>query len=189
MEEELITRARDGEGAAWNQILKDHREGVFRYAYLQLQDAQEAEDVAQETFLRAFQSLDRFDPDRPMRPWLLTIAANLARNRRRSLGRYWEALRRFLQSRPARVGVEQVPGRDPVEWEALRIWEVVRGLGELDREILYLRYFLELPVEEAAQVLEVAKGTVKSRTYRALGRLKEAIAREAPDLWRGESNA
>jgi RNA polymerase sigma-70 factor (ECF subfamily) len=72
--------------------VRQHQEGVFRLAYLHLEDPEEAADIAQETLLRAFRALHRYDSARPMRPWLLSIAANLARNCRRSLGRYGSAL-------------------------------------------------------------------------------------------------
>jgi RNA polymerase sigma-70 factor (ECF subfamily) len=83
----LVNQARQGDEAAWSTLVAQHQEGVFRLAYLLLSDADEAKDVAQEAFIRAFRSLDRFDPTRPMRPWLLQITANLARNRRRAIGR------------------------------------------------------------------------------------------------------
>lgn len=180
-EQELVARARRGDGAAWEALVRLHQEPLFRLAYLHLGDAAEAEDVAQEAFVRAFRALDGFDPARPLRPWLLAIAANLARNRRRSLGRYWAALRRQARARP-----EPQPGpADPLPeeaWRARQLWQAVRRLGQADQEVIFLRYFLELPVEEAAAVLGVAAGTVKSRLHRALGRLREVIRRDFPDL-------
>ncbi|MEW5987644.1 MAG: sigma factor, partial [Chloroflexota bacterium] len=92
-EAQWVARARQGDNAAWLGLVTQYQEAVFRLAYLILRDADEAEDVAQETFVRAFRSLGRFDSSRPLRPWLLTIAANLARNRRRAIGRYLAAAR------------------------------------------------------------------------------------------------
>ena len=100
-EAELVRRARRADGAAWEAIAHGHMEPVFRLAYLILGDAADAEDVAQETFIRAYTALERFDETRPLRPWLLSIAANLARNRRRGLGRYWAALPRAFRENPA----------------------------------------------------------------------------------------
>ncbi len=180
-ERELIERARRGDGAAWEALVRRHQEPLFRLAYLHLGDAAEAEDVAQETFVRAFRALDGFDAARPLRPWLLAITANLARNRRRALGRYWAALTRHARAHP-----EAQPARsDPLPegaWRARRLWQAVRRLRQADQEIVYLRFFLELPVEEAALALGVAPGTVKSRLHRALGRLREVIRRDFPDL-------
>ena len=63
------------------------------------------------------------------------------------------------------------------------MWSAVRRLDYADQQVIYLRYFLELPVEETAQVLEVAAGTVKSRSSRALQRLRQVIHQDFPDLW------
>jgi RNA polymerase sigma-70 factor, ECF subfamily len=65
--------------------VQTQQQALFRLAYLMLGDAADAEDVAQEALIRAYRAIDRFDPQRPVKPWLLTITANLARNRGRAL--------------------------------------------------------------------------------------------------------
>ena len=100
-ETELIRSARRGDTAAWEALTRLHQEPVFRFAYLLLGDPDEAQDAAQETFIRAFYALRRFDETRPLRPWLMSIAANLSRNRRRTLGRYLNALTRLARQQPA----------------------------------------------------------------------------------------
>lgn len=179
----LIDRARKGDGAAWESLVKEHQQGVFRLAYLMLGNAAAAEDVAQEAFLRAFQALERFDTERPLRPWLFSITANLARNQRRSLGRYLAALGRFIQAEPERIVT--IESRLAEKWEAESIWEAVRQLDEIDQQIIYLRYFLDISVNETAQALEIAEGTVKSRLHRALGRLQTVIEADYPQLIEG----
>lgn len=172
---DLIARARLSDAGAWEALVRDHQQPIFRLAYLMLGDPDEAEDVAQETFIRAYGALARFDPARPLRPWLLRIAANLARNRRRSLRRRLASLR-ALSAPPA-------PALDEsVGWEGRTLWDAVRRLGAADQEVIYLRFFLDLPEAEAARALDVALGTVKSRTSRALARLRSLIDREFPDL-------
>jgi RNA polymerase sigma-70 factor (ECF subfamily) len=84
----LVRHAANGDAAAWEPLVLAHQEAVFRLAYLLRGDPDDAEDIAQETFQRAWSYLRRFDPARPLRPWLLSIASNLASNRRRSAGRY-----------------------------------------------------------------------------------------------------
>jgi RNA polymerase sigma-70 factor (ECF subfamily) len=180
---DLIDNARRGDPAAWEELVRQHQEGVFRLAYLHLEDAAEAEDIAQETFLRAFRSLHRYDPARPLRPWLLTIAANLARNRRRSLGRYRAALQRLLRAEPQPSGrLTHEPAGLNEKQRAQGLWQAVRELGWSDRQVIQLRYYLQLPVSETAQALGVAEGTVKSRLNRALGRLHRMIERDFPWL-------
>jgi RNA polymerase sigma-70 factor (ECF subfamily) len=182
-EPDIIERARQGDEAAWELLVGGHQQDAFRLAYLLLGDAEDAEDVAQEAFIRAFRALDRFDTGRPFRPWLLSITANLARNRRRSAGRYFAALRRLVQSEPEPVTPART--RDPRRWEAELLWQAVRRLQRKDQEIIYLRFFLELSVAETAQALDIAPGTVKSRLHRALARLRSVIEREFPNLQEG----
>ncbi|MEZ4737214.1 MAG: RNA polymerase sigma factor [Caldilineaceae bacterium] len=99
---------RGGNEATWAALVQAHQAAVFRLAYLLLGDADEAEDVAQEAFIRAFYALARFDPARPLRPWLLQIARNLAYNRRRSLRRYLAALGRWWEATSSQVEAPSV---------------------------------------------------------------------------------
>jgi RNA polymerase sigma-70 factor (ECF subfamily) len=179
-EADWILRARRGDEAAWEALLRDHQAAAFRLAYLLLGDADDAEDAAQEAFVRAYRALDRFEAGRPFRPWLLRITANLARNRRRSLGRYLAALQRRLRLEPEPV----VDAHDLTaqQLEAQEVWRAVRRLGAADQQIIYLRYFLELPEAETAAALDVPAGTVKSRLHRALGRLRTVVSHEFPSL-------
>ena len=75
---ELIQKAQRGDNAAWEHIVRSHQEAVFRLAYLYTGDEADAGDVAQETFIRAYKALERFDTTRKLKPWLLSIAANQA---------------------------------------------------------------------------------------------------------------
>lgn len=177
---DLILRARQGDGAAWEELVRQYQQPVFRLAYLFLEDSAEAEDVAQETFLRAFQALDRFDLSRPMLPWILSIGANLARNRRRSIWRFFGAIQRLVRDEPRLVSGE-VDGHEQ-RWQTQALWGAVQRLGQQDQEVIYLRFFLDMSVEETAQTMNVAQGTVKSRLNRALKRLREVIERDHPDL-------
>ena len=173
---DLIARARRRDEAAWEALARDHQEAVFRLAYLILGDPADADDIAQEAFIRAYHALDRFDTSRAVRPWLLSIAANLARNRLRSLGRYLAALGRFARGEELATHDEAADGESGV------LWQAVRRLSQVDQEIIYLRYFLEMSESETAEALQVAAGTVKSRTHRALGRLRTVIENDFPAL-------
>src|SRR5215216_1590629 len=182
-ESTLIRHAVDGEAAAWEPLVLAHQEAVFRLSYLLLGDPDEADDVAQETFLRAWNHLKRFDPARPLRPWLLSIASNLASNRRRSAGRYFAALTRAFRNEPAvSASTEE---KSAQHMQANDLWKAVQHLSLPDQQIIYLRYFLDLPVVETAEVLQVAEGTVKSRLSRALERLRGIIKEDFPVLAEG----
>src|SRR3972149_7647653 len=125
---------------------------VFRLAYLLLGDADDAEDVAQEAFIRAYRALDRFDASRPLRPWLLRITSNLARNQRRSIGRYLGALQRLVWSDPEALNSAQgrVAGSGPGPEEAHDLWQAVRRLGSPPQKVISFCLFLPPPPGPAA---------------------------------------
>ncbi len=179
MDSELIRMAQRGDAGAYEQLIQRHQEPVFRLAYLMCGDPDEAEDIAQDALIAAYRALGRFDAERPLRPWLLKITANTARNRRRSLGRYLNALKRWAVERNDEADAEaQAAGT----LEAAALLAAVRRLSESDQSVIYLRYYLDLSVDEAAHALDIEPGTVKSRLSRALGRLRESVQREQP-LW------
>jgi RNA polymerase sigma-70 factor, ECF subfamily len=181
-EADLVNRARAGDTDAWATLILAHQEAVFRLAYLILGHAGDAEDIAQDTFIRAYRYLSSFDDSRALRPWLFSIAANLARNRRRSLGRYLHQLTRMARLDPEPVSDVERDAAQRAEAQAL--WRAVQRLEAVDQEIIYLRFFLELSVEETAESLNIATGTVKSRLHRALGRLRGVVASDFPALWK-----
>lgn len=181
----LVARARQGDEAAWTALVRGHQEPVFRLAYLMLGGAREtaaaAEDVAQETFVRAYENLDRFEDGRPLRPWLLAIAANVARNRKRSRGRYWAAIRRWWQAQRTEKAVTAL-AQDERD-DAHLLWQAIQRLSTAHQQALYLRYFLDMAEAEMAEVLSVAPGTVKSRLYRARKALQDVLKEEFPVLY------
>jgi RNA polymerase sigma-70 factor (ECF subfamily) len=183
-ESTLIRHAANGDAAAWEALMRLHQESVFRLAYLLLGDPDDAADIAQESFLRAWKYLKRFDAARQFRPWMLSITANLARNRRRSAGRYLAALMRAFREEPTSIRIEENSAQN---LEAHELWSAVQHLNSADQQIIYLRYFLELSVNETAQVLQVAEGTVKSRLSRAVEKLRDIIRQDFPALSEGRN--
>src|SRR3989337_1145960 len=99
-ERDWIEAARRGDIEGWEHLVETHQQSIFRLAYLLLGDADDAEDIAQETFIHAYRALHRFDPTRPFRPWLMRIATNLCRNWHRRLRRYISALQNGLKNEP-----------------------------------------------------------------------------------------
>ena len=173
-----IRLARQGNHAAWEALMRAHQEPVFRLAYLLLGDPDEAEDIAQETFVRAYRALSGFDLERPLRPWLLRIASNLAHNRHRSIGRYLAALTRFARQDPE--GIKQTTIKP--EEDSHVLWQAVRQMAEPFQEVIYLRYFLDMSEGEMVDALEVPPGTIKSRLHRALTKLRGIVERDYPEL-------
>lgn len=183
----LVQRAASGDDASWAVLMRRHQEAVFRLACLLCGDPDEADDIAQETFLRAYDALERFDSGRPMRPWLLRITRNTTFNRLRAARRYLKALRRAARLDPAMHAPVRSPAVDREEHaDRNRLWRAVQRLSSMDQEVIYLRYYLELSEAEAAEALDVARGTVKSRTHRALARLETVIKEDFPDLIEGK---
>jgi RNA polymerase sigma-70 factor (ECF subfamily) len=181
-ESRLIERARRGDLAAYDELVRAHQEAAFRAAYLITHDTADAQDAAQEAFIRAYDALGRFDVRRPFRPWLLRIATNLAINRLRASQR--------RQSLVERYGVNTMETQETPAIEASvvkrersrRVWDAVRLLKPDDQQMLILRYFFDLSEAELARAFDVAAGTVKSRLHRALGRLRDLIRTHDPDL-------
>jgi len=173
VEAELVERARGGDVAAFESLLRVHEQVAFRTAWVVSGGADDAEDAAQEAFVKAFAAMARFRPGAPFRPWLLTIVANEARNRRRSAGRR-EALALRVSEGEAFPG-DAAPSPESAVLEAERRAVLLAGLGRLgeaDREVITLRYLLDLSEAETAAALDIPTGTVKSRLSRALDRLR-----------------
>ncbi len=175
----LVEQARQGNPAAFGQLVERYQEVAFRVAYLIAGDADDAEDIAQDAFVKAYAALGRFRADAPFRPWLLQIVANEARNRRRSAGRRAHlALRAAAEQRDAASGgAAPSPETAALADEQRRLlMDAVNGLRDDDRQTIAYRYFLELSEAEMADALGCARGTVKSRLSRALARLREQVA-------------
>ena len=174
----LVERARGGDAVAYGSLVRAHQDIAFRVACLAGGSSAEAEEAAQEGFVKAWRALPRFRPGAPFRPWLLAIVANEARNRRRAAGR-----RAGLALRAAELA-ERDPGAPSPEAQLLTVMRrdaLLAALGELDerdRSVLTCRYLLELSEEETAAALGCRRGTVKSRTSRALARLRERVGTE-----------
>jgi RNA polymerase sigma-70 factor, ECF subfamily len=150
---------------------------AFRTAYLITRSAADAEDAAQDAFVKAYAALGRFRRRAPFRPWLLAIVANEARNRRRSAARRAALTERAGAAQELSLG-DAAPSPEAallVAEERRVLLEAMGRLSEDDRIVLECRYFLELSEQETAEVIGRRLGTVKSRTSRALERLREQL--------------
>jgi RNA polymerase sigma factor (sigma-70 family) len=173
-EQALLARAREGDVRAYEELVNQHQATAFRVAWLITRSSPDAEEVAQDGFLKAYRALGRFHEGAPFRPWLLRIVANEARNRKVATQR---------RERLALKAIEgQAPdGAAPAEVEAIASSEraeliaAISRLDERDQLVIGARFFLELSEAEAAAALGVRRGTVKSRLSRALARLREEM--------------
>lgn len=178
-EADLVERARRGDGGAYEALMRGHEQAAFRTAFLIVGSAADAEDVAQEAFLKAYRALGRFRAGSPFRPWLLRIVGNEARNHLRAAGR-----RAFHQQRA--LVLEAVPAEQTTDAEVLRrderrrVLAAVERLNERERTAILGRYFIGLTDAEAAAALGVPRATVKMRTWRALQKLRRELGEEEP---------
>jgi len=176
-ESDLIEKAKRGDSAAYEALVRAHQGIAFRTAYVIAGNASDAEEATQDGFVKAHRALGRFRRGAPFRPWLLQIVANEARNRRRSAGRRANLTLRLADE--ARPG-DAVPSPEAALLggeQRSELLDAVNRLRDEERDVVACRYFLGLSEHETAQALGVRLGTVKSRTARALARLREEVER------------
>ena len=175
-ESELVVRAKRGELNAYEDIVRMHQRIAFRTAWVITRSEADAEEAAQDAFIKAHAALPRFRDGAPFRPWLLAIVANEARNRVRSAGRRTGlALRVAEERRPD----DAVPSPEAALLDSERreqLLGAIERLPDAAREAIACRYLLELSEEETAAALGCPRGTVKSRVSRALERLRAELA-------------
>jgi RNA polymerase sigma-70 factor (ECF subfamily) len=177
---ELFARYAAGEEPAFREIVSRYKNGLYAFLRHFLNQQDIIEDVFQETFLQLFTSRESFDPERPLRPWLFTIAANKAK----------DALRKHQRTGAATIGTladshemtfddvldsltsdETMPYDELEENEASsQVRQVIADMPENLREILILAYFNKFSYKQMAQVLSIPIGTVKSRLHTAVAR-------------------
>jgi RNA polymerase sigma-70 factor (ECF subfamily) len=165
----LIARARRGDAGAFEEIVRLYQRRVYGVALRIVRAHDVADDVAQEAFLRAWRSLDRFDLDRPFGPWVCRIAANLALNHVRSPRAREEGLPDgHAETRAAAPG----PLGALLDGEAGRVLDEALGaLPAEQRAVLVLRAREEMSYAEIAEALGISQGTVMSRLHRAREKL------------------
>jgi len=170
----LIARARQGDLRAFEEIVRLYQRRVYGVALRIVRAHDVADDVAQEAFVRAWRSLDRFELGRPFGPWVCRIAANLAVNHVRSPRARQEGLPE---------GHGETPAADPgplgavLDAEARRVLdEAVATLPAEQRAVFVLRAVEEMSYAEIAEALGISPGTVMSRLFRARERLAKALA-------------
>jgi RNA polymerase sigma-70 factor (ECF subfamily) len=176
---ELFARAQRGDTGAYEEIVQRYQQLAFRTAFVITGSAADAEDAAQDGFVKAYRALASFRAGAEPRPWLLRIVANEARNRVRSTGRRRQLELRLAEGfRPGGAAPSPEAATVAAE-ERHRLLALVNELSEEDRLVISSRYFMELSGEETAEALGIPEGTVKSRLSRALARLRTRVEEAA----------
>lgn len=176
-----IERATQGDDDAFAQIVESYQAPVYNLCYRMLGNREEAEDAAQETFLRAYRNLNRYDPKRKFVTWLLSIASHycIDRLRRRrlklvSLDDLLPRGERGASTPGAEVNVLQLENAEEIR-------SMLDGIGEKDRAAVVLRYWYDFSYEEIAESLSLSISAVKSRLHRT--------RREMADRWHVQNKA
>ncbi|MFI7544021.1 RNA polymerase sigma factor [Actinoplanes sp. NPDC049599] len=172
-----VARARTGDVDAYELLVARYTVPAHRAAVL-LGAGADADDVVQEAFVKAYRRLAGYRGGSGFRPWLLAIVANETRNLHRSRRRRDGLVLRAAAREQPEASVPD-PAESVVEVERRRqLLAEIRLLDARDREVLVCRFLLDLSEAETAQTLGLPRGTVKSRTSRALGRLRGRLVRE-----------
>jgi len=172
----LVRRAQAGDRAAFGAIVRAHQAAALRLATIICGDSTEAYDIVQDSFVKAFHALPRMRSTESLRPWMMRIVANQSKNARRSRAR-----RDARVERQIRMRVDDAPTTDDLVLTTVAAERLVDAVGRLsadDRHVIACRYFAGLNEAETASALGVARGTVKSRTARALARLRTELGDE-----------
>ncbi len=177
-ENSVIERWQNGDPDAFDELYTAHSQSIYRLGWAMLQQSQAAEDVVQETFMRAHKARARFDPSRAsFGTWLYQIALNYCRShlrRKRLLTVPW--------LRTTDEGPDFPDARPGPEMHALRseyqqmLWDAVQKLSVPLREVVTLHYYMEIPAVEIAKMLDCPEGTIYSRLHNARRRLAASLA-------------
>jgi RNA polymerase sigma factor (sigma-70 family) len=157
-----------------------HQTIAFRTAYAITRSAADAEEAAQEGFVKAHRALGRFRPGAPFRPWLLAIVSNEARNRVAAGGRRERLALRVGEERRQEDAVPSPEAALLSRERREELMEALERLPERDRLVIWCRHLLELSEAETAAALGCRRGTVKSRLSRALERLRGELGEKVP---------
>jgi len=167
---DLITRARRGESEAFGELVTRYQTGVFNVCYRMLHERGEAEDMAQETFMRAYDRLHTFDIEREFGPWIRRVAANVCLN--------------FLESRKAVLPLDEERDADQarrpekqveVKERGEQVRDALASLPAHYRVVVELRHYQELSYDEIARELKIPLSDVKSHLFRARKLLAEKL--------------
>lgn len=183
-DEELVSSFQNGQMDAFNLLMQRHKEKAVQLAWVKTGNWEDAKDIAQDAFVKAYHALQAFRGDAKFSTWLYTLVVNTARDHwRRKHPLRWltwknqEEMDFFFESR------ESAMGRPDKSFESRETTELmtraVADLPERQRLIFTLRFFQDSALAEIAQILGISEGTVKAGMHFALKKIKAALKKEA----------
>ncbi len=183
-----MARLAEGHDAALNDLMDRHAGNLFHYLLRSLQDEQDAEDLAQEAFVRVYQNRAKFDREQKFASWLYAIASNLVRDRYRWRSRHRQTSLEGEDNATQANLKERLPSSEPTPAERLQqeeraetVRKAVGGLPEELRQPLILAVYQELPQAEIAGILECSVKAVETRIYRARQQLRKVLGPLLPN--------
>lgn len=180
-ESDLIVRARRGDAAAWRSLIEHHQQRVYTIAFRMIGDADEAQDVAQDVFIRFYRSLGRYRPEGRVATWLCRVTVNLAIDVLRQRARRNEETADVADSRALPdVQAEQHNVRAILD-------RIIRDLPSRQHRVLVLRDLQGFSTAEIAAILKCRQSTVRVHLARARLRIKEVLTERYPEVAGGMS--
>jgi RNA polymerase sigma-70 factor (ECF subfamily) len=180
-----ISQAQKGDSEAFTILVELFQKPVFNLCYRMLGNAEDAEDAAQETFIRAYQSLRRYDLSRPFGTWLLSIAAHYCIDQLRR--------RRYPTISLEDMTLPDLPDASPgienrltLKEERRQVQNLLEVLDPLDRAAVIMYYWYDLPYEEICRALNLTSSAVKSRLHRARRLMAGEWQKKQPEAGIGE---
>jgi RNA polymerase sigma-70 factor (ECF subfamily) len=178
----LVSRARDGDTDAREKLAREMGDAAYVFALQITGRPESARDIAQDSVVRFFRSLDRFDEGLAVEPWLFSIVRNMARDHaRREKVRRHDSLDAWLESGGQRAAeAEQTDPAAVAERRELqqRVWRAISELSETHRETVVLRDYHGLSYRQIAGVLAIPEGTVMSRLHAARKNLRQILGND-----------
>jgi RNA polymerase sigma-70 factor (ECF subfamily) len=175
-DQELVAQVIDGDQSAFAELVETYQQSVYNLTYRMLGNAGEAEDAAQEAFLRAYQHIKRYDPERSFKTWLLSIASNYCIDRIRKRRLTWLSIDEPLPPHPSLTSNSPDPEAFTADNEqSVVIHEMLGELAPDYRAAVVLRYWYDMSYIEIAKTLGTTESAIKSRLFRARQMLAEQV--------------
>ena len=158
----ILLRIRQGDYSEMGTLIEKYKHPLYAYLYRMVKT--DCDDLFQETWVKAWENISRFDISREFRPWLFTIASNLAKDR----------LRKRQKTETYENGANEISGSDN-KVETMDVEDALAKLPPEQRESLVLRYYEGFTNNEISRIMKCPEGTVKTRIFHALLKLKEVL--------------
>lgn len=173
-EKELVIRCLSGDQEAYRALFDYYFDELYRTAYVLVKSPADADDAVQETFIRIFQSLHTYDPNRPFRPWLHRILLNVCKDLWRRRKWFFLPIEQAYDLRDNLQGPEDTMIQDE---ELARLAQAIRELSPKHQAVVVLYFLNDMRISDVAEVVGVPEGTVKSRLHHAIRALRKRLER------------